>query len=194
MKLKEGDELVSVSICYSNDDLILISEEGYCNKYSSEILSDLAAKAQGVMGINVKNDFLAGVAVDHHNNDELLLAAEKGAFKRMHKENLEYTSRNTKGYRIFRQVKSNPHRIQSVKMVSSYTNLYICDQGKTEEIPVSNIPFMDSEQTFSTPIKSSENYYFVKKDMSDILDVEIVDIPDGYYDSSSEDEQTTLFD
>ncbi|MBQ2510125.1 MAG: DNA topoisomerase IV subunit A, partial [Erysipelotrichaceae bacterium] len=45
MKLKANDELVSVCVAYQNDDLILVSADGFCNKYSLEILSDLAMKA-----------------------------------------------------------------------------------------------------------------------------------------------------
>ena len=39
-----------------------------------------------------------------------------------------------------------------------------------------------------------DSYFFVKKDMSDIQDVEIIDIPEGYYVTEQEDEQTSLFD
>ena len=46
MKLKANDELASVCVSYENDDLILISKDGYCNKYSSEVIADLAAKAK----------------------------------------------------------------------------------------------------------------------------------------------------
>ena len=194
MKLKANDELVSACICYEDDDLILISKEGYCNKYSSEIISDLATKAQGVIGINVKNDELAAVVVDRHDSEELLIASDKGGFKRIHTENLDFTSRNTKGYRLFRQIKSNPHSVYRATMVSSYNTLYICDNNELSELAVSEIPFMDTEQSFSSPMDLNDGYFFVKKDMSDIFDAEIVDIPEGYYVSTEEDEQTSLFD
>ena len=97
IKLKGDDELVSVCLCYAEDDLILLSKEGYCNKYSSEIISDLAPRAQGVMGMNVKNDELVAVLADHHNSDEMLISSDKGGFKRIHTDRLDFTSRNTKG-------------------------------------------------------------------------------------------------
>ena len=194
MKLKDNDEMISVTVCYEDDDLILISKDGYCNKYSSEIIADLAPKAQGVIGMNVKNDELAAVVADSHDSLELLLTSDKGGFKRIHKDTLDFTSRNTKGYRLFRQIKSNPHQIQRATMVSSYNSLYVNTEGELYELTVSEIPFMDIEQSFSLPMNQLDSYFFVKKDMSDIQDVEIIDIPEGYYVSEQEDEQTSLFD
>ncbi|MBO7698904.1 MAG: DNA gyrase subunit A, partial [Erysipelotrichaceae bacterium] len=193
MKLKANDELVSVTVCYENDDLILITRDGYCNKYSSDVIADLAPKAMGVIGINVKNDELAAVVADNHDSCELLLSSDKGGFKRIHKDNLDFTSRNTKGYRLFKQIKSNPHAIIRATMVSSYNSLYVNTNGEVVEMTVSEVPFMDVEQSFSLPLNSLDNYFFVKKDMSDIQDVEIIDIPEGYYESKQEDEQTSLF-
>ena len=193
MKLKANDELVSVNICYEDDDLILVSKQGYFNYYSSEIIADLAPKAQGVMGKQVRDDELADVAVDHHNGDELLLVSNKGGFKRIHLSQLEMTSRNTKGYHLFRQIKSNPHEIVKATMISSYNSLYVSNSGNLETLAASEIPFMDVEQTFSTPFKTDGSFFIVKQDMSDIPDAEIIDIPDGYYVEDSDAEQTSLF-
>ena len=54
-------------------------------------------------------DELISVVVDHHDGSELLISSNKGGFKRIHIDNMEFTSRNTKGYRLFKQIKSNPH-------------------------------------------------------------------------------------
>lgn len=192
MKLKDNDELVSVCVCYSDDDLILVSKDGYCNKYSSETLSDIAMKAQGVIGMNVKGDELAGVVACHNNSDELLLASNKGGFKRMHTDDLEFTSRNTKGYRLFRQIKSNPHSIKYITMTSGYNCLYVDDE-QLWELPASDIPFMDCESSFSTPLRLKKDFACIKKDMSDIEEVDIIDIPEGYYSEEEDEEQTSLF-
>ncbi len=193
MKLKPGDEMVSLTLCYDDDDLIVLSKDGYCNKYSSKIVSDLAARAQGVMGINVKNDELACVVADHHDGKELLVCSDKGGFKRIHVASMDFTSRNTKGYRIFRQIKSKPHSITKACMVSSYQTMYVCDGSEVNEMAVSEVPFMDLEQSFSSPLDLSPDYFCITKDMSDIFDVEIVDIPENYYGSEEESEQTSLF-
>ena len=195
MKLKNEDELVSADLCYQGDDIILVSKDGYCNRYSSDVLSDLAAKAKGVMAINVKNDEVAGVVCYDHGSKELLLSSDKGGFKRIHVSSLELTSRNAKGYRVFKQIKSNPHALSNIRLTSAYNSLYIND-GSLKELPVSSIPFMELEQSFSNPAEIDGSYFLTMKDMSDIPEAKIIDIPEGYYDGGeeTEDEQTSLFD
>ena len=193
MKLKANDEMVAVALAYDGDDLILVSKDGYCNRYSSDILADLAPRAQGVMGMNVKNDELAAVVADHHDGEELLLTTNKGGFKRIHIANLDFTSRNTKGYRLFRQIKSNPHGVSYGLTVSGYSTLLVMDSEKLQELSASEVPFMELEQSFSSPIDLKGEYFLLQKDMSDIPDVQIIDIPEGYYNNSEGDEQTSLF-
>ncbi len=193
MKLKNNDELVAACLAYENDDVVLVSKDGYYNKYSIEVLSDLAAKAQGVGGINVKNSELAGIAVDHHDNTALLVTSNKGGFKRLHFEDLAFTSRNTKGNRLFKQIKSNPHELLYIKETSSYTSL-IFDKSDSLSLAVSEIPFMDAEATFSTPLDVNGDYSFYKNDMSDIKEVEIIDLPDNYLNNDEEEfDQVNLF-
>ena len=192
MKLKKDDELVCACLCYEDDDLIMISKQGYCVKYSSEVIADLAPKAQGVMGMNVKNDEVVGVIADGHDGQGILLSSDRNGFKRIHPEELEYTARNAKGYRIFKQVKSNQHLITSVRLTGGYNSLYVDCGEDLYELPVSDIPFMDIESSFSTPI-NSDVLFFVKKDMTDIFEAQIVDIPEGYYEDTNDSEQTSLF-
>lgn len=193
MKLKNNDELVAACLAYENDDVVLVSKDGYYNKYSIEVLSDLAAKAQGVGGINVKNSELVGIAVDHHDNTALLVTSNKGGFKRLHFEDLVFTSRNTKGNRLFKQIKSNPHELLYIKETSSYTSL-IFDQSDSLSLAVSEIPFMDPEATFSTPLDVNGDYSFYKNDMSDIKEAEIIDLPDNYLNNDDEEfDQVNLF-
>ena len=59
---------------------------------------------------------------------------------------------------------------------------------------VSEIPFMDTDKSFSSPLNLKGDYFYVKKNMSDIIDVAIIDLPDDYYMNENEAEQTSLFD
>ena len=191
IKLKENDELVSVTLCYENDELLLVSREGRYNKYSSDILSDLATRAMGVAGINVKGDSLAGVVSNQNDGNEILLCSNRGGFKRLHFADLSLTSRNTKGTYLFKQIKSNPHNVVNVKTVSSYTNLLFMNN---EKLAASEIPFMSLDSSFSMPL-NIDNYAFIKDDMSDIKEAKIVDLPTSYSQDDAIEEfvQTDLF-
>jgi len=193
MKLKKDDELVAASLCYEDDDILLVSSNGYYNYYSSSILQDLAPKAMGVGAISVKNDEVVGISINHHDSSETFISTNRCGMKRIHFDDLEMTSRNTKGNRLFKQTKSNPHEITIVKEVNSYTNLII-DDGEIWEMAISEVPFMDTESTFSNPCDIKYPYSIIKDDMSDIIEAQIVDIPEGYYVTDEESEQTNLFD
>ena len=66
---------------------------------------------------------------------------------------------------------------------------------RRKELTASEIPFMDMEQSFSMPLDLKDSYFCIKKDLSDIFEAEIVDLPASYYDNKEEsDEQTSLFD
>ena len=192
IKLKENDELVSVNIAYENDNVVVVSRSGNYNRYSLEMLSDIAPRAMGVGGINVKNDELAGVAIEHSGPNELLLCSNKG-YKRIHFADLDFTSRNAKGNRLFKQTKTNPSEIIGVKTIASDTSLIYNDEKMTI-LPASSIPFMGLDATFSSV---GEVLPFIKDDMSDIPVVDMVMIPESYYKNDEENKeytQTDLFD
>ena len=192
IKLKENDELVSVNIAYENDNVVVVSKSGNYNRYSLEMLSDIAPRAMGVGGINVKNDELAGVAIEHSGPNELLLCSNKG-YKRIHFADLDFTSRNAKGNRLFKQTKTNPSSIIGVKTIASDTSLIYNDEKMTI-LPASSIPFMGLDATFSSV---GEVLPFIKDDMSDIPVVDMVMIPESYYKHDEENKeytQTDLFD
>lgn len=193
MKLKANDELVAAVLSYEEDDVLVVSKDGHYNYYSTEVLADLAPRAQGVGAINVKTDEAVGLVVNHHDNNEILITSNKGGFKRIHFADLEYTARNAKGNRLFKQVKSNPHDVLYCKKISGYNSLVFKDESGFR-LAASEIPFMDLESAFSSPIQFDEDsYYFVKDDMSDIEEVQIIDIPEGYYQEQDNEEQTNLF-
>lgn len=192
IKLKENDELVSVNIAYENDNVVVVSKDGNYNRYSLEMLSNIAPRAMGVGGINVKNDELAGVAIEHSGPNELLLCSNKG-YKRIHFADLDFTSRNAKGNRLFKQTKTNPSSIIGVKTIASDTSLIYNDEKMTI-LPASSIPFMGLDATFSSV---GEVLPFIKDDMSDIPVVDMVMIPESYYKHDEENKeytQTDLFD
>ena len=135
---------------------------------------------------------LAGVAIEHSGPNELLLCSNKG-YKRIHFADLDFTSRNAKGNRLFKQTKTNPSEIIGVKTIASDTSLIYNDEKMTI-LPASSIPFMGLDATFSSV---GEVLPFIKDDMSDIPVVDMVMIPESYYKHDEENKeytQTDLFD
>ena len=185
MKLKNGDEMVSAVLSYEEDDLLLISKDGYYNYYSTEYLQDLAPKAQGVAGINVKKDELACAIIKHKNsNEELLITSDKGGFKRIHFSDLSETNRNAKGSRLYKQVKSKPHAVLFAKAVKGNSSIIFKDENFTK-FGVSEIPFMDLDSSFSVPFTfDNDAYSFIIDDMNGFEEALIIDIPKGYFEET----------
>ena len=188
MKLKGDDEMVSACLSYEEDDMLLISKDGYYNYYSTEFLQDLAPKALGVAGINVKKDELAAMVIKHKGvNEELIISSHLGGFKRIHFSDLEKTNRNAKGARLYKQVKSKPHYVIFAKTTKGTTKLLFKDSE--EAINVSEIPFMDLDSSFSMPFDiTGDSYSFIKEDMSDFEEALIIDIPKGYFEETDTEE------
>lgn len=192
IKLKNDDEVVSMALTYSDEDLLLITKDGLYNRYDNMILADLAAKAQGVAGINVKNDEAVAL-LSIKKDDDILLVTKRGSMKRIHNELLELTNRNTKGNRLFKQTKTNPNEIKKASVVNTYTNLMIDDSKELKTLDVKEVPYMDLSSTFSSVIDLSDNFDYIKKDMSDIVAVEIIDYPEDYNKEDVQLEQMNLF-
>ena len=191
MKLREDDELVSALLAYQGDEAVVVSKDGRYNKYSVDILSDLATKALGVGAINVKDDECAGLAVNHGDGNEILLTSEKGGFKRIHFAELNVTNRNTKGERLFKQAKTNPQKLLCIKNVSSYNTLIFKNE---EKLNVSAVPFMAVDASFSNPLKNADmDYHFINDNMNDIEEALVVEIPEGYLNDSVNESEIDLF-
>ena len=56
MKLKDGDELVSVK--KSLEDTLIVTNNGFYLRYKTSEISILGSKASGVKGINLKDDYV----------------------------------------------------------------------------------------------------------------------------------------
>ena len=191
MKLREDDELVSALLAYQGDEAVVVSKDGRYNKYSVDILSDLATKALGVGAINVKDDECAGLAVNHGDGNDILLTSEKGGFKRIHFAELNVTNRNTKGERLFKQAKTNPQKLLCIKNVSSYNTLIFKNE---EKLNVSAVPFMAVDASFSNPLKNADmDYHFINDNMNDIEEALVVEIPEGYLNDSVNESEIDLF-
>ncbi len=192
MKLKAGDELVSATVAYEGDDVLVISRGGFYNRYSVDVLADLAARAQGVGAMQVKNDEIVSAVIIHPDNNELLLTTERGSMKRIHFDAIELTNRNVKGNRLFKQTKTNPNYILTATTAGTFTTL-IFDDGEVKILDAKEIPFMEPDATFSMPIDLHTPYVYIKKDLTDIPSVEIIDFPASYDRSEENVEQTNLF-
>jgi len=172
MKLKGNDEVVSVKCAYQGEELILCSKSGYYTRYSSEVLTPVAANSLGVKAMNVKDDELVAVCMLRQENTNLILATTEGQFKRINLNELELTSRGAKGIRLYKQRKSRPYNLKYAYLMHSYDS-FIDNQNNL--FYVKDIPLMDKESTFASALNLSKDYYLLINEIGNFETLAIID-------------------
>ncbi len=99
IKLIEGDELIEALITNGNDDIILATSHGYCNRFNEEQVRAVGRNSQGVKGISLRNDdeVVSMVVTDPETTDSLLSISENGFGKRTDLSSYITKNRGTKG-------------------------------------------------------------------------------------------------
>ena len=187
-KLRKDDEVRKAFVAYHDDDILLVSKNGYYNYYKQEEIAPLALKAQGVWGIDLKeDDELMDATTINGASDAIMLTSQRGNFKRIHISELDY-----KGNRLYKQTKTNPQYVDSAAIINAYDNIKVYD-GELKILAVKDIPFMDCDATFSAPLKLQNEFFILNSNNEDIKEVEVVDFPQDFSIEEDGNKQTTLF-
>ncbi len=161
MKLKTNDELVKAFLAYENDDIVLVSKNGYTLRYSNEILPATGSKSGGVIGIKLsKGDYLAsGDSIDNSLN--LLVLEASGSMKRIRNEDIQLTSRAVRGASIAKILKSKAWNINYVSKANIYDEFTFVDT-EVKKLVAKDVPLMALDATFSNPISLNKDWYLIK--------------------------------
>ena len=147
MKIGGMDEMISVSLSYKPDDqVILVSEQGYGLMYPVEQIPLVSNKSKGVKAMNLaKDDCVASICIRKNRDEQVLIAP---------------LNRPAKGNRICKLVKSNPNVIFNLQMVDLNTKIEIyTDEILTFE--AKEISLMNAQSTFSTPYGKVESFEWI---------------------------------
>lgn len=176
MKLKAKDEVIHAQVVYHEEDLILLSKDGYVVRYHQSLLPSVKTKSQGVKAQNfASKDYLAAfVSVHPQSSEALLIGTTKGNFKRIKVSDISYTSRPVKGEMITKKLKTTPYQMNYLALVSPYHTIsFVSDT--IEEVIAKDVPIMDKQATFSTLVNVKDNSYILKG----IQEAKIIDKPEG---------------
>ncbi len=109
MKLKENDELVSVSKDLGN--VLLVTENGYYLNYKTEEIPLIGAKASGVKGISLKEDKVINMFSYDDKIEYVTLFTDNKTAKRVKINELESHSRAKKGSTIIKKTKTVTYKV-----------------------------------------------------------------------------------
>ncbi|MFK4967526.1 DNA topoisomerase IV subunit A [Lactococcus garvieae] len=111
-KLKgDKDNIVTlVPIVKGDEDVLLISENGYALRFNISEIPVVGAKAAGVKAMNLKAGDVVKAAF-FVQTDSWYLLTQRGFIKRVKSEDIPETSRANRGLQVLRPLKSNPHTV-----------------------------------------------------------------------------------
>ncbi|WP_042472650.1 DNA topoisomerase IV subunit A [Bacillus ndiopicus] len=146
MNLKDGDEMIYVSLLSPEQEILLTSNTSYTIRFAVEELPVTGVKTGGVKGIALKDgEYLAAAnLIDRQSDQELVVVTQRGAIKRMSIHEIELGNRAKRGVVILKELKANPHRIYAVLLVNAQDNVLLeTERGTQEMIQVASLSRAD---------------------------------------------------
>ena len=152
MKLKDGDELVSV--VKDNGRAIFVTETGYYLNIDSNEIPLVGAKASGVKGINIKDDAVVTCMSPENYDEYITVFTNKNTSKRIKISELEQMTRAKKGSTLIKKVKSTNYKVTNAISVNNRDIVSLKTDGEFKEIKTTELPIMDLSSTGSTICKT----------------------------------------
>lgn len=153
MKLKDDDEVVSV--VKDNGRAIFVTAAGYYLNIDSNEIPIVGAKASGVKGINVKDDYVVTCMSPESYDEYITVFTNKNTSKRIKISELDTMSRAKKGSTLIKKVKSTNYKITNAISVNNRDIISIKTDGDFKEIKTTELPIMDLSSTGSTISKTT---------------------------------------
>lgn len=127
INLKGDDEVVDVHMTDGKQDVFLATRQGYGLWFPEEEVNIVGARAAGVKGINLKEgDYVVnGKIFPEGEKAEVIMVTQRGAIKKMNLKEFERTTRAKRGLVMIREVKTNPHEVAAIEMVSKQDVVWI---------------------------------------------------------------------
>lgn len=170
MNLSKNDKVISNFVAYQEDEVVICSQEGYCVRYTFDMIPSTQPKSKGVKAMNLSSSDSIAYACTLNQQNALLFITENGLMKRIKQSEITSFNRPAKGELISKKVKSNPQKIHYIQAVHVYDDVRLTHDSN-RWIQAKDVPLMDKTQTFSQVIDTKNSFYCVRM----IEEVKIVD-------------------
>lgn len=162
INLRSDDEVVNVVLTDGTKTLFIATKRGYSLMFHEAEISPVGLRAQGVIGIQLKeNDaVVSGFVIDAQQTDYLCLITQRGACKRMALSAFELAKRARRGTLMLRELKTKPHEIVSfitLKEHSDHKIHVVTDREKKITITPYGLPISEKNSNGSFIIDESED-------------------------------------
>ena len=129
LTVRENDELISASLSSGNNDLILVTRNGFAIRFHEGDVRDMGRTATGVKGITLrKSDCVIGMVVVKRE-DTLLTISEKGMGKRSNVSDYRTQSRGGKGIITMKVNEKTGPLVAVLEVVDNEDIIIITEKG-----------------------------------------------------------------
>ncbi len=139
IKLDDNDRLVSSILTTGNEEVILITRNGYALRFIETTIRAIGRATRGVKGISLSNDDeLAGILRIIEDN-HILVISENGYGKRVEYQNFTPHGKGTRGQIVYKTNEKTGEIIGVLSVNENDDIVCITSQGNTIKINVSQI-------------------------------------------------------
>lgn len=144
LRLRDDDEVVDVHVTDGEQDIFLATRNGYGLWFEEEDINAVGLRTIGVKGINLKDgDWVTGGKLIPKGTSDrsLLIATQRGSVKKMSiAKEFSKTSRAKRGVVMLRELKTRPHRIAGIEIVTGEERIWLeTANGDTAYVDVANL-------------------------------------------------------
>ncbi len=169
MKLKENDELITVSN-YQGSEVFIVTYKGYGLRYKIDEIPITGIKGSGVKAINLKDDNVVSANI-FSNEEYVTIITNKGTGKRIKINEFDVTSRTRKGVLVVRDVKTNPYYILNSFIVNNKHVLTLKLKDGFKTIKLTELPITDRYSTGTQIVKQLVLRVFVNQELTKAEDI-----------------------
>lgn len=141
IRLEDDDSLIGVRLTNGNAEIMLVSSEGYANRFHEEEVRSMGRDARGVKGINLSGpeDVVVGMDVVDEGRD-MLVVTTNGVGKRTNVSDYPSYKRGARGVKTIQLIPQKHGQLVAVKTVTEGHDLVlVSEQGVLIRIPVASI-------------------------------------------------------
>lgn len=161
IKMREDDILINTQLIENDEDIVLISNKGFCEKFNHSLINPTGRNTIGVKGIKLaEKDYLINMRILTNNDKEILLITKNGYGKRLKIEEIADTNKAVKGNCIYK-VKEDDELADFTFVTEKDKEVIINSKITSLKIKIETFPLLSKNAMGSSMIKIN-NDNFVK--------------------------------
>jgi len=137
--LGEGDEVVEVLETKGNDQIVLITQQGFSIRFSEEEVRPTGRATQGVRGIHLAEGDKVVSALVVQENSRILTVTEKGFSKKTPVEEYRIQSRGGKGVRTMRLSEKTGYIVDALSVSGEEEIVVVTSRGQVLRLEVEEV-------------------------------------------------------